>query len=528
MNTVQDAPYKREARPEPLDEIYKRTTENNIDNLRGARAQGPSAGARIAKAQPLRDGNELLTEVSQLDKSQENNMQKERSSLPTGEVIGDPRAETEAVMRARIMKEVEDRSWATEMSTKDAPSPNELDLKGLRDQLGAEMRQEVEMEFQRQQDLQTTYNQTYEKSYADLKRREAEEQQFIDRIKEQAKSELRQEQEATEKRAREEQDLRDRVRRIAEVEREQIEAQQQARQHQRPADDFMQQFKDHSKDTVSEINEPDMIRNAIQRYTFPHVEYDVMSYVTEETETTSVSSSGESISNSSSDNEDDSDETETVKTTIGSQDQGETRNVDVERSQPWKGPAHLGNFIELTPFYLRGSDAGQTWYHGHEAIYIIEFQAGYNGETATNTDEKAHKGPYLLVSKLWVDPEALDRFGFKYTEGPPSHFFLDPTLSWESIEVLVNFTYALREIETFKTHGQGQSNHARLLCRSPPALDFFTAGSSREASAPTLVGQTSAEDAPEEGEHAEEKPWSLIDRLAYPLSVLNFALHTIT
>lgn len=433
------------------------------------------------------------------------------------------------------MKEVEDRLWATEISTKDAPPQNEHDSKGWREELKAEMRQEMEMEFQRQQDLQTTYNQTYEKSYADLRRSEAEKQKLVDRIKEQAKSELREEQEAAEKRVQESQDFRERLRRIAEVAREQIEAEQQARQNQQPRNDFIQQFKDRPQDTIGEIKDSTLIQKAIQRYTFPHVEYDVMSYVAEETETTSVSSSVEGTSNSYRDNEDDSEETDTVKATVESQDQGDRiMNTDVERSQPWKGPAHLGNFIELTPFYLRGSDAGQTWYHGPEAIYIIEFQAGYDGETATSTgDDKAggshpHKRPYLLVSKLWIDTEALDRFGFKYAEGPPSHFFLDPTLSWESIEVLVNFTYALREMETFKTHGRGQSNQARLLCRSPPPLGFFTSGGIREALDPTFVGHRSAEDAPEEEKQAEEKPWSLTDRFAYPLSVLNFALHTIT
>ncbi|KAI3393831.1 hypothetical protein diail_3558 [Diaporthe ilicicola] len=529
-NVVKDTLFDSEHRPDPLVEIRRRGTEINTSKFGPAGAEAQKNDENDHKMNGWRGGDWSHVDWSKLERR--NTGPKEDRKVSTGIAIPAPQAESEAKIRARIMKELEDHSWANTVSTQDAPPRSQHELEEWREQLKSEMRQEVEEEFQRQYDLRATYSQTYEKSYADMKRREAEERQFIENIKEQARDELRQEQEAAEKRAREDQNIRDRLRRIAEAERERVEAEQRARQSQQPKDDFIQQFKERPQDISSEVDESALIQNAIQRFKFPYVEYDIMSYVTEETDTTSSSSSGE---NAEIADEDDSDGTETVKTTVKGREQDEiARNSDVERSQPWKGPAYLGNFAELTPFYLRGSDAGQTWYHGPEPIYIIEFHAGYDGETSTNTDDdtaglgQPHERPYLLVSKLWVDAEALDRFGFKYAEGPPSHFFLDPTLSWESIEVLVNFTYALREVETFKAHGQGNHNAARLLCTSPPPLDFFSAGDIREAIHPTFADQRSGDDAPVEERDAEDKQWSLKTRLAYPLSVLNFALHTIT
>lgn len=57
---------------------------------------------------------------------------------------------------------------------------------------------------------------------------------------------------------------------------------------------------------------------------------------------------------------------------------------EVERSRPWKGAAHLGNFSKMVPFYLRGSDAGQTWFRGSEPIYVVELQEGWG-------DDKRHQ-----------------------------------------------------------------------------------------------------------------------------------------
>lgn len=530
-NDVQDNTYTTEARPDPLVELRRRTMGTAEEALGRSPSQEQKADVNDAKLERQGDSSRHRAGTLRSETLQQDEWQREQRPISTGRARTRSHAETEEIMRARIFKEVEDNLRANGVPEKDTPPQTQQDLESWRKQLKAEMRQEVEMEFQRQQDLQETYDQAYEKSYADLKRHEAEQQDFIDRIKEQAKAELRQEQIEAEKRAREEQDIRERLRKIAEAEREEAERQHRARQIQ-PTEEFIDQSNDHPHGRTADVDRSTLLENAVQRYMVPYVEYDIMSYVTEDTESSTTTTDA-----SDSDSDDSDTDTETARTAVESQEQRDRgRNSDVERSQPWKGAAHLGNFVELTPFYLRGSDAGQTWFHGPEPIYIVEFQAGYDGETAAATQDDAADGrrnqprkrPYLLVSKLWVDAEALDRFGFKYAEGPPSHFFLDPTLSWDSIEVLVNFTYALREIETFKKHGQGDTNEEGFLCRSPPPLDFFTTSETHEAMKPTIASQEPEDDAPAEDGNAAETPWSLTSRLTYPLSILNFALRTIT
>lgn len=157
---------------------------------------------------------------------------------------------------------------------------------------------------------------------------------------------------------------------------------------------------------------------------------------------------------------------------------GDTPSISgVERSRPWKGAAHLGNFSKMVPFYLRGSDAGQTWFRGSEPIYVVELQEGYDGEMAQSStddtsDSKTGLNPYLLISKFWVDAEALEKFGFKFLECPPDAFFLDHSLTSEDIQVVVDFTFALREVDTFK------SSHAKNVPNAfsgiPPPPAFFT------------------------------------------------------
>lgn len=146
---------------------------------------------------------------------------------------------------------------------------------------------------------------------------------------------------------------------------------------------------------------------------------------------------------------------------------------EVERSRPWKGAAHLGNFSKMVPFYLRGSDAGQTWFRGSKPIYVVELQEGYDGEMTNDTsDSKTELNPYLLISKFWVDAEALEKFGFKFLECSPDAFFLDHSLTSEDVQVVVDFTFALREVDTFKSSHMKTMPNA--VCGPPPPPDFFT------------------------------------------------------
>lgn len=75
---------------------------------------------------------------------------------------------------------------------------------------------------------------------------------------------------------------------------------------------------------------------------------------------------------------------------------------------------------------------------------------------------------YLLLSN------ALDSCGFTYVDGPPSYFFLDPTMPWESVEALVNVTFSFRELAGFKR--LGQADHPTLFGAPPPLEVFKTMG----------------------------------------------------
>lgn len=65
---------------------------------------------------------------------------------------------------------------------------------------------------------------------------------------------------------------------------------------------------------------------------------------------------------------------------------------------------------------------------------------------------------------------------------------LDPCLPWDSLEALVNYPYALGEIETFKTYGQACTLRTKLLCSSPPSMEFFAPSNSPAVLDPSSGG----------------------------------------
>lgn len=473
--------------------------------------------------------DEIQAEISQLEAILEHSKDQLQSGSSDDKSIT-AICNEENTMPSRMVDEAQCYERAVRRPSIDTIPQTDHNQEAWRSELKAQIREEVDVEFRRQQDLQETYNQTFEKCYAELKRHEAEEQQLIYQIKEQAKAEFRREQEAANERAQEEKRLAEKIRRTTDTENAHVEAQRACQGHD-SKEQFIQQFRDFSQDILTDPNKATLTQTLVQQCKVPSIAYDVMTFLTEGSETAPPSSWSSGAGSNHGDN---SDDTEAASVQTGKQERGNmNRNRDVEGSQPWKGPAHLGSFIELTPFYVRGSDAGQTWYHGPEPVYIIEFQAGYDGDFAKPADVsnalQPRERPYLLVSQLWIDAEALDKFGFKYVEGPPSHFFLDPHLSWDTIEVLVNFTYALREVETFKKHGQACTAETKLFCRSPPPTEFFATSVSREVLHSTSLRSQGHQDEALEGkESAEEKPWTVMKRLAYALSVLNFFMHTIS
>lgn len=154
-------------------------------------------------------------------------------------------------------------------------------------------------------------------------------------------------------------------------------------------------------------------------------------------------------------------------------------NSNVERSQLWRGAAHVSGTFDFEPLYLRGSDAGQTWYLGDDPVYIIEFQEGYTvdgaapAKTTTDHGDASSRGnpkPYLLIGHLWIETEALDKFGLKYKECAAHGYYLDPSLSSRDIQALVDFSFALREIRVFRKFG---ASPASLFPRPPPPTDDF-------------------------------------------------------
>ncbi|ROW06852.1 hypothetical protein VMCG_04051 [Cytospora schulzeri] len=361
---------------------------------------------------------------------------------------------------------------------------------------------EADEKHQRYQEYLATYEQIVEDTYAELKRKEAEKQQIIEAIKEQVTAELKLEQKAATEKAKEEREIRLQQERMAEAERKQADS--ESRAPQTGADHFVRQFMDRPQGTTDEdAAENFMIQDAIQRFAGPYnTEFDVMSYVTEEAATAPARSV---VADGIPSDDEDSDETETNGT--------------------------IAN--ELNPFYLRGSDAGQTWYHGANPVYIVEFKEGYDGEDAyTETSGSTWRGQYLLISKLWVDAEVLDKFGFKYSGCPPTYFYLNPSLTWESIETLVNFTFYMREVETFRTFGQAKHNNISGGKPPPPSLDFFAhepkKSHSSDSKRPPDITCSELDIEHSGTEKAEEKRWRFGSRLVYPLSVLNFVLHTIS
>lgn len=312
---------------------------------------------------------------------------------------------------------------------------------------------------------EVTYDEMYQQVYHDLKRKQAEEEEREKSLRQKIREEIKIELKGNERRHLDEDELRDRVRREAEddenLRKEIGEQQRMEMMRKKIFEEVMAEVEDRErrarhKDELTEKSDGAPTESAKEDQ---NSQCDVFSFIDEEP---SFSDHGSEIILGGEND----DETETTTS--------DTTQVypNHERSQPWKGISHLGSCSELVPFYIRGSNAGQTWYHGDDPIYIVEFTEGYNGEqeAVLFSDQR----PYLLVDKLWIEVEALEKFGFRYRESPPSYFFLDPSLTCDDIQVLVDFSFALREIRNFKDRGLSNSVEApNSVSGLPPPLNFF-------------------------------------------------------
>jgi hypothetical protein len=115
------------------------------------------------------------------------------------------------------------------------------------------------------------------------------------------------------------------------------------------------------------------------------------------------------------------------------------------------------------PVYMRGTDAGQTWFYGPEVVHVRRFKDDYTpqdglAKTDSNvkptesksTDTKAVE--YLIVSTDWIEEEALQRIGFQYQLLPSGYFSLDPRITWGDIELLTGATSTFREERLYRKY----------------------------------------------------------------------------
>ena len=402
---------------------------------------------------------------------------------------------------------------------------NQVGYAALRERFKTDFRQMLDEQQRVLENLQETYEKKLERTCADVERRNADQRQILEAIKDQVIIEHRSEQKPARQKVTDSGESQRLFGEEGEWDPEQADPEEQDTRPE--TEHFVRQFMDRVPRPRNDVAEASRLSDTFHSFTVPwHTEFDIMSYKTEASTSSASSKAGGPCSD-----DQDSDETETDSIIADDQQSGgEPRNIDIERSQPWKGPAYLGKFMGLTPLYLRGSDAGQTWYRGADPVYMIEFTESYNGEIS---HAPTCTGQYLLISKFWVDVEALDRFGFQYAACPSSYFYLDPSLSWESVEALVSFTFYLREVDTFRTFGQLKGPSLAGGMPPPPRSDFTKhdkfSNSLTSSDEETTSDAVQKESNPEysDGHAPGDEQWTFRNGLLYSFNVLKFALRMI-
>jgi hypothetical protein len=137
------------------------------------------------------------------------------------------------------------------------------------------------------------------------------------------------------------------------------------------------------------------------------------------------------------------------------------------------------------PVYMRGTDAGQTWFYGPDLVHIRRFKDDYtpqDGPTKTESDVKctepkpagAKTAEYLITNSDWIEEEALQRIGFQYQLLPSGYFSLDPRITWGDIELLIGATSTFREERLYRKHRNlpGGDLH-ESQCVAVPHADFL-------------------------------------------------------
>jgi hypothetical protein len=113
---------------------------------------------------------------------------------------------------------------------------------------------------------------------------------------------------------------------------------------------------------------------------------------------------------------------------------GITSKTEYWRS--WGGQtATLNNSLKFAgwqPVYMRGTDAGQTWFYGPDVIHVRRFTEEYTPQDGATKAEKdaAEVKEYLIISSEWIEEEALLRHGFQFQLLASGHYSLDARLTW--------------------------------------------------------------------------------------------------
>jgi hypothetical protein len=125
------------------------------------------------------------------------------------------------------------------------------------------------------------------------------------------------------------------------------------------------------------------------------------------------------------------------------------------------------------PVYMRGTDAGQTWFYGPEVVHIRRFQDDYTPQEGPMKDGSDTED-YLVISTEWIEEEALARIGFQYQVLPSGFYSLDPRITWGDIELLLGATSTFREERLFRkyrTLPKGDLHESRQVV--VPHVDFL-------------------------------------------------------
>ncbi|KAF2864937.1 hypothetical protein BDV95DRAFT_268392 [Massariosphaeria phaeospora] len=81
------------------------------------------------------------------------------------------------------------------------------------------------------------------------------------------------------------------------------------------------------------------------------------------------------------------------------------------------------------PVYMRGCDAGQTWYHGPDPVHVRFLQPDYVPQLG-NPRSARDTGSYLLIGSQWIEEDALKVGGYDYRYLPLGFCVLEPDLRY--------------------------------------------------------------------------------------------------